>query len=212
MNKVLSITDAINKIKDKDSILIGNLGNDGLTLSVLKALGETKAKDLFFVTVDSAIHSNTIFKEILAKRTRGLISTSVEAGVLPSAASNEITSEDVLIERIRAGGSGIPIFYMIATGAGTEKEKEKKTIDGKECVKETAIKGDVAIIRAKKADLEGNCYLPVGSLKKCNMYLPFAAKYVIAVVEEVVPVGEIEPEYVSIPGILVEAVVKTSPL
>lgn len=206
MSKAISIKDALYKIKDNDSILIGNLGNDAMTLSVMKTLGETQAKDLFFVTVDSAINSNPIFKEILSNRTRGLITTSAEVGVLPSSVSNEMTSEDTLIERIRAGGSGIPIFYMLGTG------KETKIIDGQECVKETAIKGDVAIIRAKKADLEGNCYLPAGSLRKCNMYLPFAAQYVIAVVEEIVPVGEIEPEYVSIPGILVEAVVKVSSL
>ncbi len=204
MNKVISIEDAICKIKDKDSILIGNLGNDALTLSVIKTLGETKAQDLFFVTVDSAINSNPVFKEILTKRTKGLITTAIEADSLPSNITREIASEDILIERIRAGGSGIPFFYVLGTG------KESRMIDGKECVKETAIKGDVAIIRVKKADLEGNCYLPAGSIKKCNMYLPFSAKYVIVVAEEVVPVGEIGPEDVSIPGILVEAIVKVS--
>lgn len=204
MNKVINVKDALGKIKDKDSVLIGNMGNDALTLSVLKTLGETKAQDLFFVTVDSAINSNPVFKEILSNRTRGLITTSLEADFLPSHVSNEIASEDILIERIRAGGSGIPFFYVLGTG------KESRMIDGKECVKETAIKGDVAIIRAKKADLDGNCYLPVGSVRKCNTYLPFSAKYVIAVVDEVVPVGEIAPEDVSIPGILVEAIVKAS--
>lgn len=204
MNKVINVKDALCKIKDNDSILIGNLGNDALTLSVIKTLGETKAQDLFFVTVDSAINSNPVFKEILTLRTRGLITTALEIGSLPSTVSNEIASEDILIERIRAGGSGIPFFYVLGTG------EESKIIDGKECVKESAIKGDVAIIRAKKADLEGNCYLPSGSVRKCNMYLPFSAKYVIAIVDEIVPVGEIAPEDVSIPGILIEAIVKSS--
>ena len=204
MNKVINVKDALSKIKDKDSVIIGHLGNDTLTQSVMKTLGETKAQDLFFVTVDSALNTNPVFKEILSSRTRGLITTALDANSLPSNVSNEIASEDLLIERVRAGGSGIPFFYVLGTG------KESRMIDGKECVKETAIKGDVAIIRAKKADTDGNCYLPVGSLKKCNMYLPFSAKYVVAVVDEVVPVGEIAPEDVSIPGILVEAIVKAN--
>jgi 3-oxoacid CoA-transferase len=206
MDKVMNMADAISKIKDKDTIIIGNMGNDELTKSVFKCLGENKAKDLFFVTVDSSVNSNPQFKEILSKRTRGLITT--EQCEVPSNVSCEISLEDILIERVRAGGSGIPAFYMIGNGSGNEQEK--RTIDGKECVKETGIKGNIAIFRAPKADSEGNCYLPAGAMKKSNMYLPFAAEYVIAVVEEVVPVGDVTPEYVSVPGVLVEAVVKAS--
>ncbi|MGL4370597.1 MAG: CoA transferase subunit A [Spirochaetota bacterium] len=206
MDKVMNMADAISKIKDKDTVIIGNIGNDELTKSVFKSLGENPAKDLFFVTVDSTVHSNAQFKDILSKRTRGMIAPSVEAGAVPSNVPCEISLEDILIERVRAGGSGIPAFYMIGNGSGNEQEK--RTIDGKECVKETGIKGNVAIIRAPKSDTEGNCYIPAGAMKKSNMYLPFAADYVIAVVEEVVPVGDITPEYVSVPGVLVEAVVK----
>ena len=80
-------------------------------------------------------------------------------------------------------------------------------IDGKEYIMEKAIKGDVAIIKAAKVDMDGNCFMS-GCTKNFGALMPAAAKYVIVEAEELVKVGKIDPELVTVPGILIDAIVK----
>ena len=120
----------------------------------------------------------------------------------------EVTSHGTLAERIRAGGSGIGGFYT-PTGIGTvlEEGKEKKIIDGKEYILEKALRADFSFIRAHKADKRGNLVYR-GSERAANPYMAMAADITIAEVDEIVEVGELDPEVIVTPGIFVDRIVK----
>ena len=98
---------------------------------------------------------------------------------------------------------------MTPTGVGTivEQGKEKITIDDKEYLLELALRADVAMIRAHIADEAGNLVIR-GTARNFNVVMAFAADYVIAEVDEIVPIGELDPNHVTIPGTLIDAVVK----
>ena len=120
----------------------------------------------------------------------------------------EVTSHGTLAERIRAGGSGIGGFYT-PTGIGTvlEEGKEKKIIDGKEYILEKSLRADFSFIRAHKADKRGNLVYR-GSERAANPYMAMAADITIAEVDEIVEVGELDPEVIVTPGIFVDRIVK----
>jgi len=120
----------------------------------------------------------------------------------------EITGHGTLVERIRAGGSGIGGFYT-AVGIGTvfEEGKEKRTVDGKEYILEKPLKADFGFVRAYKADKSGNLVYRV-SERGCNPVLAMASIITIAEVDEVVEVGELDPESIVTPGIFIDRIVK----
>ena len=120
----------------------------------------------------------------------------------------EMIAQGTLAERIRAAKAGIPAFYT-ATGVGTEiqKGKETKFFDGKEYVLERAIKADFAFIRGYKADRYGNVVYK-GTSRTFNPTMAGAAKVTIVEVDEVVELGELDPEAVVTPAIYVDRVVK----
>lgn len=122
----------------------------------------------------------------------------------------EIVPQGTLAERIRAAGAGIGAFYT-PTGVGTEvaKDKERKTINGKEMILEYALKGDYALIRAHKADTMGNLAYK-GVMRTFNAVMATAADVVIAEVDEIVELGELDPEVIVTPGIFVDRIVETS--
>ena len=120
----------------------------------------------------------------------------------------EITPQGTLAERIRAGGAGIGGFYT-PTGVGTiiDKGKEKKVIDGKEHILELALKADYAFIKAYKADKMGNLVYRMAS-RNFNIPMATAAKVTIVEVDELLEIGELDPEIIVTPGIYVHRIVK----
>jgi 3-oxoacid CoA-transferase subunit A len=116
--------------------------------------------------------------------------------------------QGTLAEAIRAGGAGIPAFYT-PTGAGTfvEEGKEKRIFNGKECLLELALKADVALVKAYKGDRMGNLVYRM-TARNFNPLMAMAAELTIAEVEEIVDVGELDPEVIVTPGIFVHRVVK----
>lgn len=116
--------------------------------------------------------------------------------------------QGTLAEKIRAAGAGLAGFYTpVGVGTVVEEGKEKKEIGGREYLLETALRGDVALIRATKADRSGNCFMR-GATKNFGAVMAPAADYVVVEAEEIVAVGEIDPELVTVPGIFVDAVVQ----
>jgi len=120
----------------------------------------------------------------------------------------EYVPQGTLAERIRAGGAGLGGFYT-PTGVGTliEKGKEKRTLDGKEMIFESALRADYALIRAYKADTMGNLIYR-GIMRSFNAIMPQAVKVAIAEVDEIVEVGELDPEMIVTPGIFIDRIVK----
>jgi len=130
-----------------------------------------------------------------------------EAGELEA----ELTPQGTLAERIRAGGAGIPAFYTPA-GVGTElaEEKEKRVFDGRTYLLERALTADYAFLRAWRADEFGNLVFR-RSQRNFNPLMAAAADCAIAEVEEIVPVGALDPDQVHTPGIFVQRLVLIPP-
>ncbi len=123
----------------------------------------------------------------------------------------EPTPQGMLVERLRAGASGIPAFYSpVGIDTVVAEGKERRTFDGKEYIMETALKPDFAFIRAQKADELGNL-VNLGSSLNFTPTMAAAGRITIAEVDEIVPVGSISPEDVDVPGIHVHRIVKYDP-
>jgi 3-oxoacid CoA-transferase subunit A len=120
----------------------------------------------------------------------------------------EMVPQGTFVERIRAGGAGIPAFYT-PTGVGTAlvDGKQKRIFDGTKYVLEFALKADFALIKAHKADKMGNLIYHRAA-RNFNPNMASAAKITIAEVDEIVEIGELDPEVIITPAIYVERVVK----
>ena len=120
----------------------------------------------------------------------------------------ELMSHGTLAERIRAGGSGLGGFYTpVGVGTIVEEGKEKKLIDGKEYILEKPLRADFGFIRAYKADKRGNVVYR-GSVRGCNPIIAMACDVTIAEVDEIVEVGELDPEVIVTPEVFVHRIVK----
>jgi len=217
MNKVVSsIEEAVADIHDGAAVLIGGFGGSGNPYNLIDALVRQGAKNLTIVCNDwtqwAPLLENKQVRKLIAGFTNHpfrpevaeITERAYEAGELEL----ETAPHGTLSERMRCGKVGIPAFY-VRTGAGTvvESGKEKRAFDGKEYILEHAIKGDFSLIKGYKADRWGNvvCRLAAGNR---NIDMAGAARVTIAEVEEIVEVGELDPERIDIPGIFVDQVVK----
>jgi acetate CoA/acetoacetate CoA-transferase alpha subunit len=117
--------------------------------------------------------------------------------------------QGTLAEKIRCGGAGIAAFYTpVGVGTVVEEGKEKRRFGDQEYLMETALRGNVALVKATVADKAGNCFLR-GSTKNFGAIMARAADFVIAEAQKIVEVGELDPELVTIPGIFIDALVQT---
>ena len=134
--------------------------------------------------------------------------TSFEKAYLEGKVDLEVVPQGTLAERIRAGGAGIPAFYT-PTGAGTlmAEGKEVREFDGREHLLEYALKADFALLRGHRADTSGNTVYR-GTSRNFNAMMATAAAVTILEVDEVVEVGDLDPEGIHTPGIFVDRVVE----
>lgn len=218
MNKIVpSLKEAVADIPNGATILIGGFGGCGNPNNLINALVEQGAKELELICDDwsewESVVKNGQVKTLIAGFTYhpfrpkigALVLEQMQAGTLKRA---ETVPHGTLEERIRAGGMGIPAFYT-PVGAGTvvEQGKEKRVFDGRECILERAITADYALVKGYKADRFGNviCRLSAGNR---NVIMATAARTTVVEVEEVVEVGELDPQAIHIPGVFVHRVVK----
>jgi len=214
MNKLTTAAQAIARVKDGDTLLIGGFLQVGSPETLVGALlAASTAKDLTIISDDSGTACTNTIKVMQQGRVKKVYASYIGANpltqkmLLEDPASVELIPQGTLAERIRAGGAGIRGFYT-PTGVGTvvEQGKEKRLIGGVECLLEEAIRGNVALIRATVADKAGNLFLR-GTTKNFNTLMARAADYVVAEAQKIVEIGEIDPELVTVPGIFVDAVV-----
>jgi 3-oxoacid CoA-transferase len=221
MNKVFaSAAEAIADLQDGATVALGGFSvGHRFALGLITALRDKGAKNLCLVC-NSMGAPGELRGQVLAenKQVRKLIAAfSVRPG-MPTATEEQIVSgeievelvpQGILVERCRAGGAGIPAFYAAASvGTDLAKGRETREFNGRSYVLETAIKVDYAFIRAYRADRAGNVQFRGGSQ---NLSPAFAKAARIAVVEvdEIVEVGELPPESVTLPGIFVARVFKS---
>ncbi|HAL74310.1 MAG TPA: branched-chain amino acid dehydrogenase [Clostridiales bacterium] len=213
-NKIFTAQEAVSNIKDGDHIMVGGFlqgGTPDVTIRELIRQGQT---NLTVTSNDTGREGTAVYDLVNAGRVSEVNATYIglnpETGRMMLADSSKVRlyPQGTLAEKIRAGGYGLG-GVLTATGVGTivETGKQKIIVDGKEYLLETALRADVAMIKAHTADRSGNLVIR-GTAKNFNVVMAAAADYVIAEVDDIVPVGALDPEHISIPGTLVNAIVK----
>ena len=207
------IQEVLSVLNDGDTILVGGFGLVGAPLTLIEGLIEKDIKDLTIVSnnlgesgkgLGAVLNQGKISKGIGSYFTSNRdVGDAYQRGEIEL----ELRPQGTLSEAMRAGGAGIPAFYTpTAQGTDLAKGKEEREFDGEKYILEKAIRGNVAFVRAQKADKLGNLvYYKTG--RNFNPIMATAADYVIAEVDEIVEVGEIDPEAVVTPHLYVDAIV-----
>ncbi len=203
----------------KDDLLIaaGGFGLCGIPERLLDAVRESGVKGLTFVSNNAGIDNEGIGKLLRTRQVRKMISSYVgenkefERQYLSGELEVEFCPQGTLAERMRAGGAGIPGFYT-KPGVGTlvAEGKESKLFDGEEYILERGIFADLALIKAWKADETGNLVFRK-TARNFNLPAATCGKICVVEVEEVVPVGSLEPDGIHLPGVYVQRMVLGAP-
>jgi len=207
-----SFEEAVADIKDGDMLAVGGFGLCGIPEKSIASLVQRGTKDLTVVSNNCGVDDWGLGLLLANKQIKKMIASYVgenkifEQQFLSGELEVELTPQGTLAERMRAGGAGIPGFYT-ATGVGTPiaEGKEVKVFDGKEYILEKGIVADFALVKAWKADKLGNLVFRKTS-RNFNPLAAMAGKITIAEVEEIVEVGELDPDHIHTPGVFVQRV------
>lgn len=208
--KLKSVKEAISLIKPGARIMVGGFGNAGVPNMLVEALTESGVRDLTIISNDLGSPGVGLGKLLRNKQVKSVIGSYFNWNPEVAEAFNNGEIEVTLIpqgtmaEAIRAAGVGIPAFYT-PTGVGTEltKGKETKTFNGKECVLQEAIGADFSLIKAHKSDELGNLVY-YKTARNFNPLMAMGAIVTIAEIDEIVPTGSLDPEYIATPHIFVD--------
>jgi len=213
INKIISIDEAANMVKEGMTIMVGGFLANGTPETLIDALVEKNVKNLTLICNDTGFPDKGVGKMVVNKQFKKMIASHV--GTNPETANQMnsgetevvLTPQGTLAEKIRCGGNGLGGFYT-PTGIGTEvaEGKEIKVINGKEYLFETPLRADVALLRASVADKKGNMIFNK-TMKNFNPIMATAADLVIVEADKIVEVGEINPEHVMCSGIFVDYIV-----
>ncbi|MDQ0891056.1 3-oxoacid CoA-transferase subunit A [Paenibacillus sp. V4I9] len=215
MNKICSsMEEAVADIRDGATLIVGGFGLCGIPENLIAALKAQGTKDLCVVSNNCGVDDCGLGLLLANKQIKKMISSYVgenktfEQQFLSGELEVELVPQGTLAERIRAGGAGIPGFYT-ASGVGTlvAEGKEHKTFEGRTYLLEKGIVGDFALVKAWKADTLGNLIFRKTS-RNFNPLAAAAGKVTIVEVEEIVQVGELNPDDIHTPGIYVQRIVK----
>jgi 3-oxoacid CoA-transferase subunit A len=198
---------------DGMTIMSGGFGLCGIPENLIRAVRETGVTRLTVISNNAGVDGFGLGLLLETKQVAKMISSYVgenkefERQYLSGELQLEFNPQGTLAERIRAGGAGIPGFYT-KTGVGTliAQGKEHKDFDGETYVLETGLKADLSIVKAWKADTEGNLIYRK-TARNFNPMMATAGKVCIAEVEEIVPVGAFDPDHIHTPGIYVKRLV-----
>lgn len=214
MNKVFESFDkAVEDIKDNSTLLVGGFGLCGIPEHLISAVQKKNIKDLTVVSNNCGVDDFGLGILLKNRQIKKMIASYVgenktfEQQFLSGELDVELTPQGTLAERIRAGGAGIPGFYT-ATGVGTPvaEGKEVKVFNGKPYILENAIRGDFALVKAWKADKSGNLQFRKTS-RNFNPLVATAGKITIVEVEELVEIGDLNPDEVHLPGVYVQRII-----
>ena len=205
---------AVARVSDGASILVGGFGLCGIPENLIKALVRRGARDLTIISNNAGVADYGIGLLLAAKQVRRMVGTYVgenpllEGMILGKEIDIELVPQGTFAERIRAAGAGIPAFFT-PTGVGTlvAAGKEIRTFDGREYVLERALGADFAFVKAYRADRLGNLVYR-RTTRNFNPMMATAARTTIAEVEQVVDTGTLDPEAVVTPSLFVDIVVQ----
>jgi len=211
-----SVADALAKVKDGATVMIGGFGTAGIPNELIEGLIVQGAKDLTVVNNNAGNGETGLAALLKTGRVRKIIcsfprqadSQVFDALYRSGKLELELVPQGNLSERIRAAGAGIGAFFT-PTGYGTElaKGKETREINGKQYVLEYPIFGDVALIKAERGDRWGNLTYRM-TARNFGPSMAMACKQTIASVHEIVELGQLDPEAIVTPAIFVSKIVK----
>jgi 3-oxoacid CoA-transferase subunit A len=203
---------AIQDIADNATIMLGGFGLCGIPENCIAALLKKGVKGLTCISNNAGVDDFGIGLLLKSRQVKKMISSYVgenaefERQLLSGELEVELIPQGTLAERVRAGGAGIPAFFTPA-GVGTEVAigKETRVFDGKTYLMEQWLKADFSIVKAWRGDASGNLMYK-GTARNFNPMMATAGKITIAEVEELVNVGELDPNHVHTPGIFVHRI------
>ncbi len=213
INKVVfGAEEAIHDITDNSTLMLGGFGLCGIPENCIQALLNKEVKGLTCISNNAGVDDFGIGLLLKSRQVKKMISSYVgenaefERQLLSGELEVELIPQGTLAERVRAGGAGIPAFFTPA-GVGTEVAmgKEVREYDGKLYLLEQWLRADFALVKAWKGDTSGNLIYR-GTARNFNPMMATAAKITIAEVEELVPLGELNPNQIHTPGIYVHRI------
>jgi 3-oxoacid CoA-transferase subunit A len=218
INKIYAATtDALMGVLfDGMTIMSGGFGLCGIPENLIKIIAESGVKDLTIISNNAGIDDFGLGLLLANKQIKKMISSYVGENkefarqFLAGELEIEFNPQGTLAERCRAGGAGIAAFYT-KTGVGTQVAigKEHKEFNGETFILETGLTADLSIIKAHTADLEGNLIYRK-TARNFNPMMATASKITIAEVEEIVKIGQLDPDFIHTPGIYVHRIVKNT--
>ena len=218
MNKIFEFPRAALEglLRDGMTIMSGGFGLVGNPESLIPEIKTSRVKDLTVISNNAGADGFGLWQLLETRQIRKMISSYIgenklfEQQYLAGELELELNPQGTLAERIRAGGAGIPAFYT-ATGVGTvvAEGKPQEEFDGKLYVRERWLRADLAIIKAWRADPEGNLQFRK-TARNFNPIMAAASEMTVVEVEEIVAVGEIPTDCVHTPGIYVDRIVRST--
>jgi len=198
------------------TVMSGGFGLCGIPENLILAIRESGVKGLTVISNNAGVDDFGLGLLLQTRQIAKMISSYVgenkefERQYLAGELELEFNPQGTLAERIRAGGAGIPAFFT-ATGYGTlvAEGKETREFGGRHYVMETGLVADLSIVKAWKADERGNLVFRK-TARNFNPMMATAGKVTVVEVEEIVPVGALDPDQVHTPGIYVDRIVKSS--
>ena len=214
-NKLYPTADAALQgvIADGQTLAVGGFGLCGIPETLIEALRDSGVKGLTAISNNAGVDGFGLGLLLETRQIRKMISSYVgenkefERQYLAGELELEFNPQGTLAERLRAGGAGIPAFF-VRTGYGTivAEGKETREFDGHMYVMETALRADVSLVKAWKADRAGNLVFRK-TARNFNPACAMAGAVCIVEVEQIVEVGQIDPDHVHLPGIYVDRIV-----
>jgi 3-oxoacid CoA-transferase subunit A len=215
LNKVYPGADAAlaGLIEDDMTLAVGGFGLCGIPEALIAALRDTGRKGLTVISNNAGVDGFGLGMLLTTRQIRKMISSYVgenkefERQFLAGELQLEFTPQGTLAEKLRAGGAGIPAFFT-KTGYGTvvAEGKETREFDGEHYVMERSLRADVSLVKAWKADKAGNLVYRK-TARNFNPLVATAGKVCVAEVEQLVEIGELDPESIHTPGIYVKRIV-----
>ena len=215
MNKIFpSANEALKGIvKDGQLLAVGGFGLCGIPEALIEAMRTSGVKDLTVISNNAGVDGFGLGRLLETRQIKKMISSYVgenkefERQYLAGELELEFTPQGTLAEKLRAGGAGIPAFFT-KTGVGTmvAEGKELREFDGETYVMERALVPDVALVKAWRADKSGNLQFRL-TARNFNPAAAMAGKICVVEVEQIVEIGDMDPDQIHLPGVYVHRLV-----